>query len=93
MVAIPSISTLLYFIMLTLFQVPLWLSPFVAGFMGYKTVELYKQLIKEAAPGYLYHFFYTAGIINPTILVEENGKKIRKNPDSIPYGFETEFRD
>jgi len=92
-VAVPSISTLLYFVFFTLIQVPLWISPFFSAFLGYKTVKLYRQLIKDAAPGYLYHFFYTAGIVNPTKLVKENGKTIRKNPDAIPFGFENDFRD
>lgn len=92
-IAVPAVSTLLYFVSLTLLQSPLWISPFFSVLLGYKTLKLYQRLIKDAAPGYLYHFFYTAGIINPTKIRKKNGKKIRENIEAIPFGFEDEFRD
>lgn len=92
-IAVPVISSLIYFFIFTVIQIPLWASPFFVFIASFKTLSLYKKLIKEASPGYLYHFFYSIGIINPLIKERKNGKTIYRNPDNIPYGFETEFRN
>ncbi|MFA6195376.1 MAG: hypothetical protein WC656_01875 [Sulfurimonas sp.] len=92
-VVVTAVSGLFFFVATTLLQVPLWASPFFAFAGAWKTLSLYKLLIKEAAPGYLYHFFYSIGVFNPTVIEKKNGKTIRKNPDNIPFGFENDFRD
>jgi hypothetical protein len=92
-VAVVAVSGIVYFAAATILQAPLWASPFFALIGAIKTLNLYKSLIKEAAPGYLYHFFYSIGVFNPTIIEKKNGKSIRKNPDNLPFGFENDFRD
>jgi len=93
MIAVTVSSLIIIFASATILQAPLWLSPFFAAVGSWKTLKLYKSLIKEAAPGYLYHFFYSIGIINPVSREKRNGKIIRTNPDNIPFGFENDFRD
>jgi len=93
LVVVPIVSGLFYFVALTLLQSPLWFSPFFSFIGAWKTLSMYKLLIKDAAPGYLYHFFYSIGILNPVIKIKKNGKTIRKNPINIPFGFENDFRD
>lgn len=92
-IAVTAVSALFFFVIITVLQAPLWVSPFFSFFGAWKTLNLYKSLIKEAAPGYLYHFFYSIGIFNPTIKEKRNGKTIYKNPDNLPFGFENDFRD
>lgn len=92
-IAVTSVSGLVYFVALTVLQAPLWVSPFFSFYGSYRTIKAYRALVKDAAPGYLYHFFYSIGMINPVIKEKKNGKVIKKNPENIPYGFETDFRD
>lgn len=86
-------SGIFYFVTMILFQAPLWFSPFFAAVAAYKTLKIYKSLIKEAAPGYLGHLFYSIGLYNPLVKIKKDGKNIRINPDNIPFGFENDFRD
>lgn len=92
-VVVTIASGAILFIALTLLQAPLWASISFAPIGAWKILGIYKLLIKDAAPGYLYHFFYSIGVLNPTIKVKKNGKTIRINPDNIPFGFENDFRD
>jgi len=92
-VAVAIGSAVFIFVSLTIMQIPVWISPLFVFIGSWKTLALYKKLVKEASPGYLYHFFYSIGIINPTIKIKKNGKTIQVNPDNIPFGFENEFRD
>ena len=92
-IAVTTVSGFTFFVISTLLQVPLWASPFFAAFGGWKVLSMYKNLVKDAAPGYLYHFFYSIGIINPVVKKKENGVNTKVNPDNLPNGFETDFRD
>ncbi|MBW6487566.1 hypothetical protein [Sulfurimonas sp.] len=92
-VAVTIGSGIAYFIILVLLQSPIWLSPLFAAYGAYKTLKLYKSLVKEAAPGYLEHFVYSIGLYNPTVKIKKNGKYIKTNSENIPFGFENDFRD
>lgn len=92
-VAVAVGSGLVYFVMMVIFQAPLWFSPLFAFLGAYKTLKMYKSLIKEAAPGYLEHLFYSIGLYNPLVKIKKDGKITRENPDNIPFGFENDFRD
>jgi len=93
LIVVPIVSGVAVFVILALMQVPLWASPFFAGISGWKILKYYIKLIKDASPGYLYHFFYTKGLINPVVKEKKNGKTIQVNPINIPFGFENDFRD
>jgi len=93
LIAVPVVSGMAYFVVLTILQVPLWFAPFFAFVGAWKTLNVYRAWIKDAAPGYLYHFFYSISLINPVEKKKKNGKTIYENPINIPYGFENDFRD
>ncbi len=92
-VAVPLISGGIIFVALIFIQLPSWASPLFSFIGAWKILNIYKALIKNASPGYLYHFFYSIGLWNPTVIEKKSGKNIRVNPRNIPFGFENEFRD
>lgn len=93
LVAVTVGSGLIYFVSMILLQAPLWFAPLFAAIAAYKTLKLYRAVIKDAAPGYIEHLFYSIGLYNPLIKIKKDGKNIRINPDNIPFGFENDFRD
>lgn len=95
MVAVPLATAIGVFVLLTLFQLPAWASPFFSFVSGWKALMVYKFFTKESSPGYLYHLAYSMGLYNPTVIERDaaTGKKKRVNPKNIPFGFENEFRD
>lgn len=92
-VVVTAGSGVIYFAAMILLQAPLWVAPAFASVAAYKTIKVYKALIKDAAPGYLEHLFYSIGLYNPLVKIKKDGKNIRVNPDNIPFGFENDFRD
>ena len=56
----------------------------VGIFTTYKVLKIYNRVIKEAAPGFLFHFLYDIGLFKP----KECDKCVKP-----PYGYERKFKD
>lgn len=81
-----------FFLVFYLLGFFLMIHPILAFAMAYyitkRIFKFYREVLKTASPGYLYHFLYNYGFAKPKEDKQENSKGIK-----FPYGYETEFKN